>query len=213
MENLTRRTRVIPSVMSFTLIELLVVIAIIAVLAAMLLPALQQAREKARQIVCMNNLKQYGIMTMFYVQDYDGWLPPNRMSASVWYTCLLSPYFGKKPAEDKFIFMESKRWLKCPSQLPPSGEEWQNMYGWNMYTGDYGWLGIYPYVKWDKVIRPTQRLLMLCSKGMPDSSSNSHVVASADRHSGGRNILFIDLHVAWLEAEALTDDHFYLSQP
>lgn len=56
---------------AFTLIELLVVIAIIAILAAILFPVFAQAREQARKITCLSNIKQCGLAVTMYEQDYD----------------------------------------------------------------------------------------------------------------------------------------------
>ncbi len=60
---------------AFTLIELLVVIAIIGILASMLMPVFAQARESARKIVCVSNMKQLGLAFGMYIQDYDETFP------------------------------------------------------------------------------------------------------------------------------------------
>ena len=79
-----------PSMKKFTLIELLVVIAIIAILAAMLLPALQQAREQAKLSNCFNNLKSCASFAQFYASD-------NKDCAPFAFTTTKTPYQGYAP--------------------------------------------------------------------------------------------------------------------
>jgi prepilin-type N-terminal cleavage/methylation domain-containing protein len=110
---------------AFTLVELLVVLAIISILAAMLLPALAMAKEKARGIFCVNNLKQIGIAMTIYADDHNDFLVPAEYNVGNgakyqegWPTILYNnQYLPAQRSPDYYTVPSGKSVFRCPSGI------------------------------------------------------------------------------------------------
>ncbi|MCM8771585.1 MAG: DUF1559 domain-containing protein [Candidatus Omnitrophica bacterium] len=210
----------------FVLIELLVVVMIVSILSSLILPALSKARERARQAVCMNNLKQIYIAFSMYTDDYEGFFPayqdPFPEGYWLWmgrgWRILIGPYFVNiNPySYDKIKkrFSRPKDIFHCPSDKTAPTKWESTSYGYSMsfyhspeqinqmddksYTYDKN--KIFPTVgqKISQVAYPTKKII---------------IAEWLDNHTGGnngwwswegsRNYLFVDGHVEFRKAKEI----------
>ena len=192
---------------AFTLIELLVVIAIIAILAAMLMPALQQARERGRTASCISNMKQLGLAVQMYQRDFNDWSMPFDFlgSSTTWGTGLLRYKYTIHKALDCPTYSGG---APNPALSLNSAKEW-TVSAYSPYGYNYRWLGGGQNEQLPKVssFKYASKLLMVTSNydnqsfqrgyyyinsSKPGATSTSGVPYA--RHSGEVNILYADGH-------------------
>lgn len=191
------------SVAGFTMMELLVVLVLVAVLVGVAAGLAGDAVEKSRSVVCVGNLRQWGVACGSYVADHDGDLPRRGQGVQRarvvdrpedWFNAL-PPYLGGKPfgelvaagcapsPGDKSLFV-------CPSASPNPKAGYFFCYGMNMYLS-----------RWDKgaptrvhvLPAPGTLALMADSPGGYASTVPSALEFNvAARHHGRANVLFLD---------------------
>jgi len=196
----------------FTLIELLVVIAIVGILASLLLPALGRAKQAARRVQCLSQLRQIGLAVRYYADDHADYFPRSQHSAFT---------HGQQTwarAVSSYVGADGSAWTNLYSGVyhcPNDRRSDSLSYGLNVYfeLGDWDdYLGKpETWRRTTQVPRPTATLLFAESATLADHIMPHFWMSLADaedvagtRHLGRSNYSFVDGHA---ESRALTNTY------
>ncbi|MFO7948228.1 MAG: DUF1559 domain-containing protein [Armatimonadota bacterium] len=187
----------------FSLIELLVVIAIIAILAAMMFPVFSQAREKARSIACINNLKQISMALFMYAGDYGGDMPTGTYVAEDVFGNVVEINGYEGWANHLYPYTRNTQIFRCPSsgstKISPVMED--------NYAYNYDGL---QHADLKRLEYPTELMAVMDfhdSFAIRGANTPENFFTGAgdglQRHNDGANVAFCDGHAKFMPEGAI----------